>query len=405
MYDKRGQRTGLILIGVIILLLIGGVGIFVLMTLGNSTANNNPPDGQAGGQEPSSPQVTTVRIIIAAHDIRRGTKLTQDDVTYMAWPELPDTPLPADVLIVGDTPDQPGLDQVVDRVARVDILQNQPVLGNMITPADKPAELAETGSDAALLIPPGKIAIAVPIGRLSSVAYEIRQGDHVDILMSYRFIDVDQEFQTKLPNGVTTFDGGTGFTQAPNPSSPLGMDTEGREEGGPFGLRIMVVPSELDQRPRQSTQIMIANAVVLRVGEASLSNAMVVTPVASTEEDTAGNTASSQGQPQPTATPLPVPDIITLILSRQDALVLKYSLEVGADIDIGLRSAYENDVQDIKTDTVTLQYLFDFYNLEEPPKLPIGFDPSIDVIVNPKGNFQQSVPVAAPPEEEETTTP
>jgi hypothetical protein len=164
------------------------------------------------------------------------------------------------------------------------------------------------------------------------------------------------------------------------------------------------VPSELDQRPRQSTQIMIANAVVLRVGEASLSDAMVVTPAAAPQEADGANTSSTQGQPQPTATPAPVPDIITLIVSRQDALVLKYSLEVGADIDIGLRSAFENDVQDIKTDTVTLQYLFDFYNLSEPPKLPIGFDPSIDVIVNPKGNFQQSVPVAVPPEEE-TSTP
>lgn len=390
--NSRSPRAGLILLGVVIFLLIGAVALYFILSL-NGAATNNQANTQNTSQAAPPQQVSTIKIIVAAHDIHRGARLTEDDVTTMDWPSSPDTPLPPDALTVGNTPDQPGLEQVKDRVARVDILQNQPILGNMLTPGDKPPSLGAVGSDAALLIPPGKIAISVPISRMSSVSYKVRPGDHVDVLMSYRFIDLDKDFQTKLPNGITAFDGGTGFTQSPNASTGAGIDTQGREENGPFGLRVLVVPSELDQHPRQSTQIMITNAEVLAVGDTDATEgAIVVTPETSSSATGTPEPANQQG---PTAVP-PAPDIITLIVSRQDALVLKYSLEVGADIDLGLRSAYDVEAQDTQTDTVTLQYLFDYYKLEEPPKLPLGFDPSIDVIVNPVGNFQQSVHTAPP---------
>lgn len=400
MQGRRGSRAGLIVVGIVIFLLVGVIAVILVLTLGGGgTANQTgtQTSGQTGGQPSGAPQVTTVKIIVAAHDIRRGTRLTDQDVTAMTWPLLPNAPLPANTLMVGETPDQPGLEQVNGRVTRVDILENQPVLSNMITPADQPVELAATGSDAALLIPAGKLAVALPINRLSSVAYTLRSGDHVDILMSYRFIDVDKDFQTKLPNGITTFSGGTGYTQSPSASAPLGIDTQGREEKGPLGTQVLVVPSETDQRPRQSTQLMISNAVVLRMGLSDLSDSTII--VTSAPASSGGPTPTPEaggGGAAATAVPPTEPDIITLIMSRQDALVLKYSLEVGASIDLGLRSVYDNTTTDVKTDGVTLQYLFDYYNLPEPPKLPLGFDPSIDVIVNPLGNFQQSVPSAPP---------
>jgi hypothetical protein len=85
-------------------------------------------------------------------------------------------------------------------------------------------------------------------------------------------------------------------------------------------------------------------------------------------------------------------------MSRQDALVLKYSLETGADIDFALRSALDNDVTDVSTDSVTLQYLMDFYDIVSPPQLPIGQQPRIDSLLNPPtGDFPLPVNGGATP--------
>jgi hypothetical protein len=147
------------------------------------------------------------------------------------------------------------------------------------------------------------------------------------------------------------------------------------------------------------TQLVIKNAIVLRIGEWPLSGAteaIVVTPEPASTE---AATEEAAGE-EPTAEPPPAPDVITLVMSRQDALVLKYSLETGADIDFALRSALDNEVTDVSTDSVTLQYLLDFYDIVEPPLLPIAQDPRIDTIFLPDGNFgpgQDSSAPTAPP--------
>ena len=65
---------------------------------------------------------------------------------------------------------------------------------------------------------------------------------------------------------------------------------------------------------------------------------------------------------------------LTLVVSPQEAMVLKYAHEAGADIDLVLRSANDSG-QTLDTDMVTLQYIFDLYNMELPPRLPYGVTP------------------------------
>jgi hypothetical protein len=129
--------------------------------------------------------------------------------------------------------------------------------------------------------------------------------------------------------------------------------------------------------------MVIDNAMILQVGTwplAGLNEPIVVTPAPPpTANPDQGQEAQEGEQAPPTATPIPVPDVVTLTMSRQDALVLKYALETGAKIDLALRSALDDDVNDIVTDTVTLQYIIDFYNVAIPPKLPIAQDPRIDL--------------------------
>jgi Flp pilus assembly protein CpaB len=399
----RGRRNGMIvLILIFIIILVVGIGALLFL---QSQTPTDPQTGDTtggatdGGTEipPTPTTPPTVQVIVAARDIPRGARLSVQDVTVISWPLLAEAPPPTDALIVSSQEGEPGLEQVEDRIARVDILNGQPILNFMLTQGDQPTDLANVGSDAALLIPSGQVAVAMPINRLSSVGYSIREGDHVDLLMSFRFVDVDEDFQTLLPNSAL-------LLTDEQELADIGLNVldeiqYGREEDGPFGTTLIIFPNtnDITQRSRQATQLLIDNAMVLHVGNwplAGLNEPIVITPV---PPPTASATEEGGGEaPPPTATPIVLPDVVTLTMSRQDALVLKYALETGADVDLALRSALDDDVANIPTDTVTLQYLIDFYNVAVPPRLPIAQDPRIDG--NPGGG------VLHPPTEEAPTT-
>jgi hypothetical protein len=60
---------------------------------------------------------------------------------------------------------------------------------------------------------------------------------------------------------------------------------------------------------------------------------------------------------------------VTLIVSPQDALVLKWALETNSSIDLVMRSAVDQDVY-AQPEAVTLQYMLDRFQISVPPKLP-----------------------------------
>lgn len=377
----RGRRTGIILIILILLVVLVAVGaLLILQGLGGGVVGGAPA-GEQPAVLPSPTAPSTINLIVAARDIPRGARLTIQDVTVMPWPVMAEAPVPFGALIVSDQPGGPGLEQVEGRIARQDILSGDLVRDFMLTPGAEPTGLLDIGSDAALQISSGMVAVSIPLDRFSAIGYAIRPGDHVDIMASLRFIDVDDEFQTPLPNqGILVTDGAEltalglqGFTY------PLG-----REEGGVFGTTLLVVPDIANSRPlsRQTTQIILDNIRVLRVGDWPVAD--IYMPIVVTAVPTAVPTPQGTPQPQPapaqvTPTPgVPLPDIITLEMTPQDALVLKYVSEVGGLITLALRSALDDEINDRVTDPVTLGYIINFRNFTPPAKLPVALDPRID---------------------------
>ena len=273
----RTRKTGLILIVLILVVLLIAVGAIFLLrgTLfgGQEVASDEGGQSPQQAAQPTAPP--TIDILVAARDIPRGKLITADDLTIMSWPAIEQAPPPLGVLVV-DGSTGAGLEQAVGRMARADILAGSPVLETVLTAAGQATDLADVGSDAALRIPSGYIAIAVPVTRLSSVAYALREGDHVDVLMSFRFMDVDEEFQTELPNNAVLLDVDEETGELVVREYPVG-----REERGIFGDTIMMVPGDGEKAIQQTTQLVIDNAVVLHVGNwplSDLNQPIVVTP-------------------------------------------------------------------------------------------------------------------------------
>jgi len=327
----------LIIVGVLVLLGAAVIGGIMLM---RGRAEPPPPPPGEGTEVYIPPEDLTEIVVAAQSVIPLGTRITRDAVKMDGWPKdaVPDGALTS-------------IEEALGRIAREDIPLDTPIVGVMLT--ERLPDLAATSSDAALRIPEGMVAYALPVGRYSSVAWALQPGDHVDVLVSMLLVDIDEEFQTVLPNAI-------GCTPAEEEERCIGL--YGRMEVLPTGQAVLIVPGEQTQRPRLVTQLTVQDVVVLHLGDWPSAQGAL--------SDEAEEAAAEEGTSEREKT-----EPLTLIVTPQDAMVLKYAEEIGASIDLILRSAQDRDKGTVTTESVTLQYVFDRFSIELPPKLPYGITP------------------------------
>ena len=357
------RRGRLILLFLALILLVGAVGGYFLLSGAGSPTT---PEG-----EPVEEVVRDAEVVIAAQEIPRGAKIQPD--------ALLTSTIPSDMVV--ETMVQ-ELGEVVGRRARMDIPRGVIMTKNMIT--DSAGDLLGTGSDASLAIPAGFTAISIPMNRLSSVAYAVKDGDSVDVLITMLVSEIDRDFQSLLPNRSVVLFGRAGVVTGVVAS---GMDAEGgpvlgaepmpvgRAEADPSSGETLYVEAAERQRPRMVTQRLIEKATVLHVGTYTFEGEVLATDVATTGEEEGGEAGSTTVVVRP-------PDVITLIVTPQDALALNYAMKSGA-IDINLTLRGPGDPTQEQTDSVTLEYLFENYGIPKPAKLDYGLEPRLDAIKPP----------------------
>jgi len=355
------MRRGRILILLALILL--GIALAALFFLRAPA----PPEVLPGGEVTPVPREAT--IIIAAQNIPRGAIIPADGVIS--------APFPLDMVVETMATD---VGQVVGRRARIEIARGMPITTEMVT--DQAGDLLATGSDASLAIEPGRTALSIPMDRLSGVAFGLRDGDVVDVIVSMLIGDLDLEFQTLLPNissilvnpddGVLTsftadfFDLAAGILVFEEPR-PVGR----AETDLSTGELLYVRPSEV-QRPRLITQRLVEKATVLHVGTFTEDEVPLVTDLITPEE---GGAPPAEITVQVT---LP-PDIVTLVVTPQEALALNYAVKAGIDITLTLRGP--GDFTETLTTMVSLEFLLNTYNMSIPTKLPYGLQPRLDALL------------------------
>lgn len=372
------MRLGRLLIVLAVVVILGLVAVYLLLNLGSTP----PEDPGASG---------TIDIVMVVQPIPRGGIISADQLGYLAYP--------AGQTIEGmftDTAD------VVGKRARYELEAGVPLSQSMVV--ESAGEVAETGSNTALLIPAGMVAFPIPIDRFSSLAYGLRAGDHINVIATMLLVDLDGNFQTIQPNntGAVLGPGGavlSSSTEADSTTTTLTVDPlinaltaqivsggqaspQGQAQLDPvLNQPFYVLPSE-QQRPRLVSQTLLQDIVILHVGNFLYTdqNGDEVQP-SSTQIDAAGNAVPATVNP---------PDIITLIVSPQDAVTLNYLVYAGADLTLALRSVGDDSV--ISTDAVTLEYLLTTYNIPVPSKLPYGLEPRVDSLISPTQQDQLPQP-------------
>jgi Flp pilus assembly protein CpaB len=372
------MRRGRILILFALILILGVVAAYLLLRPDGEVAEATPTPGP--GEVPSD----MVMVVVAAQDIARGSEIPRDAIVLQQ--------MPADMVVetwIAGTDEETLFSQVQERRARIDIARGIPVTTAMIT--EKAGDLLGAGSDAAIAIPPGYTAIAIPMTRLSGVAYALRDGDTVDILITMLMVDLNLDFQTMLPDNnlmLVDSDGNilTGSGCYRISRTEMGLECSNDEPppvGGivtdeDTGVQLYAIPSEA-QRPRLFTQRLVEAATVLHVGTFPLEDIEEEIVAIPSEAEGVGAPPPEQGETEVVA--LTTPDIVTLIVTPQDALALNWAVKNGADIVLTLRAP--GDTLSTDTVTVTLQYLIDNYNITVPAKLPYGIEPSVDQPIVP----------------------
>ena len=349
--NRKNSGRIIILVAVVLILIVILAAVFLLGQ--DIIGGSDTPAGEAV-IEPT-PKVETAQIVVIAQSVTRGSVITESVLTTIPYPQ--------DQLIEGlffqDYAD------VVDKKAKFDLPQGLPVTPSILT------EGAE-GSFASFRIPRGMVSITVPITQLTSMAYGLQSGDHVNIITSMMLVDLDADFQTKLPNyssvvippSVTE----SGMTVTSGITSGGAISSQGRTElDVTLNQPIYVIPSENEQRPRLVSQTLVYDAEVLWVGNFPADGNISTTQ---TPEDAQAAEAAEE------TTTTVAKEVITLIVTPQDAVTINYLLLSHAKFNFILRGA--GDTEKTTTQAVTLQFVMDQYGIPYPSKLPYGMEPRTD---------------------------
>lgn len=352
-----------------IILLVGGFLLLVVVAFFffQQTGPAPAPAGatpQAGEQEgaPETADVdatpatvgtapTLVEVVVSLQTVPRGWQMTEAELT---------TDL--------RRADQVGrnvitdIDEALGKYARTDIFQGETLTRDTLIEDPTEEGVEEYGPSS--LIPEGFVAQAVPMDRLSSVAYGLDNGDFVDIMLTFTVSEIDEEFNTLLQNsavfsietaGAATEEGAPAQTSR----SLLVLDPFGRFETLPNGDLALLSPSE-SQRPMQVSFVLQA-AKVVQVGPWEPPEAVTVPTPTPTPDPNATPTPEAGVVPTPTPAP---PDVLLLALAPQQQLVLRYAVENAADIDFALRGPDDGQIYSIEN--VDINDFFSRFGIEPP---------------------------------------
>jgi Flp pilus assembly protein CpaB len=378
---SRGRRVGVIFIvlALILVIVLGAVAFFF-----KDFFFPVAPPPVTSANTPEAPVVKTVDIVVLTQNVSFGQAIPDAALGF--------APIPSDRYVEGLY--FKTKEQVSGKRARYQLQSGTILTTGMLS-------TSAVGSYASGAIPPGYVAISIPITKLTSVSYALQPGDHVSVLVALLLEELDPNFQSKLPNNTANVvspgsRAAAGATAAGPANTTLGITSggagsaQGRTELDPvLNQPVYVQPSE-PQRPRIVTQILVADAMVLGVGrfpkDGGPAGVTVVQPT-----PVPGQVTPTPG---PTPVPAPDPDQVTLVVSPQDAVTINYVLlNNGARFNLALRSAGDN--KEVKAEAVTLQFLMDQYNIPFPSKLPYGLEPRTDILDYSHSGAAASSPSAA----------
>ncbi len=397
---RRGRV--LILVGLVVLAIVVVVLVVVMMGGGDGGGGE---DVAGGGEEgpralPTPTPIPVTYVVVSTQELKRGLRIPRNAVDIVLWPVdsgvgdnafiLPEE-MYADNIVTQEEADtfldpRTNPDSPVGQVVRTRIVRWQPILTSMVVKDLSSTVAEDVGSETAAILPSGYTAVTVPIDILTGVGYAIADGDRVDVIVSFLFVDVDEDFQSIYPNRISiitiTAEGGITVTGG----------SSGRFEAGSLlGSPIILNPIE-DQRPRLVTQRTVQNALVVHIGEYPLGGDFVGMyeeaeeapgeEAAAAEEEVPAEdeAATAEGEEAPPTPVPPRPSVVTLGVQPQEALTIVWAVEAQIPITLAIRSAQDRQAAYEPTQAVSLEFMVANYEIPRPPRLNYALEPRLTMV-------------------------
>jgi Flp pilus assembly protein CpaB len=148
---------------------------------------------------PTQTPVPLVNIVIALQDLPSGYRFpsTMEElakvVSYAPWPV---SDIPPNVL----SEDGDGLDALIGKVLRAEVVHGQPIPANQIV--DDLGPIGAVSSDISAMIPQDKVAITIPLSLLVDMPDEAKVGDLIDLSAVVSFIDTTNTQSTVMDQKI-----------------------------------------------------------------------------------------------------------------------------------------------------------------------------------------------------------
>jgi Flp pilus assembly protein CpaB len=346
---RGNRRLVTIALLLIVLTALAGAAYVYLNMMGPGEATE--PLGE--DMTPAAEPVLTTDVVVAIQTIPSGHQITLEEnaVALQPWPN---ESLPPEGTYYTDLAELDG------QFARTEIPRGMYVLTDMIGRAG--GMIAVSGSAAALFEPDDRVAYAIPFDTQGAIGWAVKPGDRVDVLAALRTEPVYSDF---LENGVKQFSYLlTGAENEVAQSSPFGSF-----ELLPNGQWAAIYPvdSQPAIKPSLLVQMTVQDAIVWHVGiweDATPSSAAPVVTEGGEGMAAAPTPIATEGRREV--------ELVTLLVTRQDALILKYLHEMGADLDLALRpKGMTGGI--IPTQPIWFRYILDKYDLPDTmPDDPVG---------------------------------
>lgn len=349
----RGNRSLVVIALVLIVLVAIAGGAYYYFTQIADSGDEPPIEATMEVEE----VVETTEIVVSIQSIPRGKQISEEEnaIEMQAWPNdnLP-------------TAYYTDIAEVEGKYALLNIPRGMPILPDMV--GQPGGMLSVSGSAAALFGPEDRVAYAIPMDTQGAVAWAVEPGDRVDVLASIAMESSEAEFSKE---GVKQ------FTYLETTDGPSQTSLFGKFEQLPNGRWAAIYPVEApgSNLPTHFVQLTVQDAQVWHVGPWKENQQ----PQAAATGDEGGG-EGALGEAPAEAAPTPIPDLqedrdiqlVTLLVTREDALILKYLHEMGADLDLVLRPAGREGTV-IQTQPVWFRYILDKYQLPNTiPEEPVA---------------------------------
>jgi Flp pilus assembly protein CpaB len=350
----RGNRK-LVTVALLLIVLTALAGAAYLYLDMTRSAAMTEPSNQDVAPEPEP--VMTTDIVVAIQTIPSGYRITlgENAIALQPWPNESLPPAGTYYTALADLDGQ---------FARSEIPRGMYVVTDMIGRAG--GMMAVSGSAAALFEPEDRVAYAIPFDTQGAIGWAVKPGDRVDVLAALRTEPIYTDF---LERGVKQFS----YLLSGEEGEVAQSSLFGSFELLPNGQWAAIFPVDAQPaiKPALLVQMTVQDAIVWHVGTWQDSSTVNAGGVSGT------NDAETQETQQAAVLP-PVPvqrrevELVTLLVTRQDALILKYLHDMGADLDLALRpKGMTGGI--IPTQPVWFRYILDKYDLPDTmPDDPVG---------------------------------